>query len=222
MSALWKFLISSLVLCHALGHASDKAARVSVVSPSIHKQVAVQSWKSLRDQQVVKQDLDYSCGAASIATVLNEFYGQNRTEQEILEAMNKEDGMSSFADMQKVVAEYGFKAQGFAASWEQLVKLKVPVIIYLQHRKDDHFSVLRGIDGDSVWLADPSLGNRTYSKYQFLKMWDTRADDDAVDLKGKLLVILPAEGGVSAEALFFTKQVRRQTANAVQVLAASR
>ena len=42
--------------------------------------LSVQSWKTLRDAHVVKQDLDYSCGAASLATLLNEFYGQSATE----------------------------------------------------------------------------------------------------------------------------------------------
>jgi peptidase C39, bacteriocin processing len=45
----------------------------------------------------------------------------------------------------------------------------MPVVVYIKVRKDDHFSVLRGISGNTVWLADPSLGNRTYSRAQFLE-----------------------------------------------------
>jgi len=30
---------------------------------------------------------------------------------------------------------------------------------------------LRGINANTVWLADPGLGNRTYGKEQFLAMW---------------------------------------------------
>ena len=32
------------------------------------------------------------------------------------------------------------------------------MVVYIKVRKDDHFSVLRGISGNMVWLADPSLG----------------------------------------------------------------
>jgi len=39
--------------------------------------VGIKSWKTLRDECVVKQDLDTSCGAAAIATLLNEYYGQS-------------------------------------------------------------------------------------------------------------------------------------------------
>lgn len=78
-------------------------------------------------------------------------------------------------------------------------------IVYLKYRKDDHFSVLRGIDKNTVWLADPSLGNRTYSKFQFLDMWDTRNDKV---LKGKILAILP-NTKIKKSVDFFTKTPKR-------------
>lgn len=177
--------------------------------------VAVKSWKALRDFRVVKQDLDYSCGAASLATLLNAHYGQAVKEGDLLAAMDKQDGRASFEDMARALAQWGFKAQGFAASWEQLVRLKMPVVVYLKHRRDDHFSVLRGISGDAVWLADPSLGNRTYSRTQFLEMWQTRGDKVDAELAGKFLAVLPDGNGAQASADFFHKTVRRQSANAL-------
>lgn len=109
-----------------------------------------------------------------LATLLNAHYGQNITEEALLEAMNKQDGRASFDDMAQALPQFGFKSQGFAASWEQLQQLRIPVLVYVKHRKSDHFSVLRGINQHTVWLADPSQGNRTYSKHQFLAMWETR------------------------------------------------
>ena len=178
----------------------------------------IQSWKTLRDARVVKQDLDYSCSAASLATLLNEFYGQSVTEEALLKAMDKGDLRASFEDMQKALPQFGFKAQGFAASYEQLMKLKAPVVVYMKHRKDDHFSVLRGIDENTVWLADPSLGNRTYSKAQFLDMWHTRGDKYNSELAGKFLAVLPNKEGISAGDDFFTKTPHRQSAQATQQL----
>lgn len=167
----------------------------------------------MRDARIVKQDLDYSCGAASLATILNEHYGQTVTEEEILKIMDKEDMRASFDDMARALKELGFRGVGYAASFEQLSKLKIPVIVYTKHRKDDHFSVLRGIDNNTVWLADPSLGNRTYSKYQFLQMWETRED---AELKGKILAILPINSDLQVTDDFFTNQPERQTAQALQ------
>ena len=79
------------------------------------KKPAVQSWKALRDKGIVKQDLDYSCGAASIATLLNQQYGQEVTEAQVLDLMielGQEEGMASFADMQAVLPHLGFRIPG--------------------------------------------------------------------------------------------------------------
>ena len=204
------YMIIFAVFSSCSAHASDYAY---ISSNNLKGTIPITSWKTIRDLGIVKQDLDYSCGAASLATVLNEHYGLSVTEEEILKIMDKEDMRASFDDMANALKELGFRGVGYAASFEQLTKLKIPVIVYTKHRKDDHFSVLRGINRDTVWLADPSQGNRTYSKYQFLEMWETREDSD---LKGKILAIIPLSQEVQSVNEFFTNQPRRLTAPAVQ------
>ncbi|WP_027849585.1 C39 family peptidase [Marinospirillum minutulum] len=203
-------LLSVSLLVSFSVRASDAAY---VNSYNLRGSIPINSWKTMRDTEIVKQDLDYSCGAASLATVLNEYYGLSVTEEEILKIMDKEDMRASFDDMANALKELGFRGVGYAASFEQLTKLKIPVIVYTKHRRDDHFSVLRGINSDTVWLADPSQGNRTYSRYQFLEMWETREDSE---LKGKILAIIPLDQEVQSVSDFFTSQPRRQTAQAVQ------
>ena len=195
---------------------SIKSESAVLITPTLAGRVPVKSWKTMRDERIVKQDKDYSCGAASLATLLNEQYNQKVTEEEILKAMNKEDDRASFEDMANIMPQFGFKAQGFAASWEQLTQLHIPVLVYTKNRKEDHFSVLRGIDDNTVWLADPSLGNRTFSREQFLSMWETRDDDmENAHLRGKFLAILPAQPDIQASDDFFTKTPRRQTIPAI-------
>ena len=174
--------------------------------------VAVDNWKRRRDALVVKQGLDYSCGAASLATLLNSYFQQDVTEAALLQAMNKGDGKASFDDMARALPQFGFQAHGFASSWEQLVQLKIPVIVYVKHRKNDHFAVLRGISSDAVWLADPSLGNRTYSSAQFLALWKTRLDADNNGLEGKFLAVLPIDPNAPNNPQFFSKSPRRPSA----------
>jgi len=197
----------------------SKGESALIFTPTLAGQVPIKSWKTLRDARVVKQDRDFSCGAASLATLLNEQYKQHVTEEDFLKAMSKESDRASFENMANVMPQFGFKAQGFAASWEQLTQLRMPVIVYLEHRKDEHFSVLRGISGNTAWLADPSLGNRTYSREQFLSMWETRGKGmENAHLRGKFLAILPDRPDIEASDDFFTKEPRRQTASAVQQL----
>lgn len=181
-----KFLIFSL----ALFFASNIFATVIDFNQR-QREIQIKSWKELRDDHIVKQDLDYSCGAASVATLLNQFFYQNVTEEQILKIMDKGDLKASFLDMQKALDKLGFNAQGLAVSYNTLTNLKSPVIVYIKHRKTDHFSVIRGINEQFVWLADPSLGNRILSKAQFLEVWQTRNDPL---LAGKILAVIPQQG----------------------------
>lgn len=150
-------LAAALPLCaHSFPFAEE--------NPIAYGKVKIQSWKTRRDFNIVKQDLDFSCGAASVAILLNNFYGQKLTEEKVLEKLDKEQMRASFEDMRRIMPDLGFEAKGYALSFEQLAQLKIPVIVYLKYRKDNHFSVLRGIDGNTVLLADPSLGHVSMSR----------------------------------------------------------
>ncbi|MBL4658756.1 MAG: C39 family peptidase [Alcanivoracaceae bacterium] len=146
--------------------------------------INIDSWKSMRDQGVVKQNFDFSCGSASLASVLSGFYGLKVSEKDVLDKMEK-DGAASFADLAQVAKSYGFKAGGIMLSMNQLMQLKIPVIVYLNYRGGDHFSVVRGVSSEWVWLGDPSWGNKKLRKEQFLSMWE------GTKHKGKALLILP-------------------------------
>jgi len=179
------------------------AGTAYLATATVHGGLPVKTWKALRDERVVKQDLDYSCGAASVATILREYYRQSGiTEQAILKAMNK-DVAASFHDLARVVQRHGLKGVGLALNFGQLQQLKMPAIAYLEYRGDAHFSVIRGISKQGrVWLGDPSWGNRRFSKQQFLAMWETRQGNE---LKGKILLLLPAAETMSpVDSAFFS------------------
>lgn len=146
------------------------------------------TWKDVRDNKISKQDVDYSCGASSLSTILTYFYQTPKTEQQILEDMALDDVMSSFLDLAKVSEKYGFVARGMTMDYQTLSKVKIPVIVYVNHKRSDHFSVVRAIDESNVYLSDSSWGNRTLSKKQFEKLWLTTNHNTS----GKVLLILPS------------------------------
>ncbi len=145
------------------------------------------TFKDRRDANITKQDMDYSCGASSLSTILTYFYNQPTTEAQILEDMTLDDVMSSFLDLAQVSEKYGFVGRGLTMDYETLAKIKIPAIVYLNHKRSDHFSVVRAIDSTHVYLADSSMGNRILTKKQFEKMWLTVSDSN----QGKVLLILP-------------------------------
>jgi len=194
----------------------SQAGEIFVSTPSLKGHIPIKTWKDLRDERVVKQDLDYSCGAASVATIMNGFYGMEVTEGELLKAM-EEDGAASFQDLAEVVRSHGLKGVGVALNFEQLRQLEVPAIAYLKYRDDDHFSVVRGVDADgSVTLGDPSWGNRRFTKHQFLNMWETRPEEE---LKGKMLLLLPDGIDVSLiDRSFFGSSTASTLSNEMLIL----
>ena len=48
--------------------------------------LALTSWVEQRDQGVVKQQRDYSCGAAAVATLLTYHWGREVSESDVLNA----------------------------------------------------------------------------------------------------------------------------------------
>lgn len=136
----------------------------------------------LRDLHVVKQQLDYSCGAAAMATIMKNYFGEKTSEKEILDllkihlknftkeeiAKKKKNGFS-LLDLKSVANRKGYQAAGFRLTFEQLRQLAAPVIVFVKPLGYHHFAVLRGIEGDRVFLADPSRGNLRMSDTRFLE-----------------------------------------------------
>jgi predicted double-glycine peptidase len=182
-----KYLISYGLLITTLfpmvSHSQITSRESNILSTPI-------TWQAIQKKNVVKQNVDYSCGSASLATILTYFYDQPTTEAQVIKdlALNKQ--MASFQDLANVSQKYGFIGRGIATNYDSLKKIKIPAIVYLNHNRTDHFSVLRAIDDTHVYLADPSWGNRTLTRKQFEKIWNTRND---AQYQGKVLLILPTD-----------------------------
>jgi len=156
--------------------------------------IKLTSWEALRDEGVVKQERDASCGAAALATVLL-MYGTKASEGEILKEAEK-DGWLSFENMRKSAVKRGYRAEGYAGGIELLRQLKYPVIVFLRPEKGaEHFSVLYKMDNHKVYLADPFLGKVTMEIPRFEKVWHTRLEET----EGSFLLVLPKKG---KESLF--------------------
>jgi len=189
----FKFIViflSNLVIMPA-SQASESHIHLSYQTATGN--LPIRTWKELRDSRIEKQDEDFSCGSASVATILRFFYGKEVYEKDILDEVVRigKDGTASFSDLEQAVKKFGFKAVGLALSFEKLKSLKIPAIVYLRYRDKDHFSVIRGVRKEGlVWLGDPSWGNRRFSESQFRAMWETREE---AALKGKILLLIPED-----------------------------
>lgn len=177
-------------------------AKVHVINTHENIAIPVQSWIEIKNEQLSRQNYDYSCGSASLSTILTYFYKQNVSEKEILDAVMKMKGLTknstfeaykkanglSFLDLSVFAFSKGFRALGLALDIEALKKLKIPVILYVKIRDNEHFTVLKGIDDAYAYLADPSFGNTKVKLSKFKEMFYQRAD---LKYPGKVLAIFP-------------------------------
>ena len=179
--------------CGACHRSTSEHQLAALTNPNIYNQYAdyavntkFMTWKDQRDEGIVKQQFDYTCGAASVATILTYFYNHPIAEADVLTKLEDEE-LYSFDDLSQVVATLGFKAIGLSLSFSDLKKLKIPTVAHLHYRGQDHFTVIRGINDDgTVRLADSAFGNRRMREAEFKKYWEQ-------DAGGSVLVVIPQD-----------------------------
>jgi uncharacterized protein len=179
---VWRWLTYGLILqmlVMGIGLAEEGAEEIR--RDTVRPPPPRHTLKQLRDQYVVKQQLDYSCGAAALATLMIYYFGDETSERNILDVLvagltpdelkGKQKSGFTLLDLRRVAQTKGYQAAGFKLTSEQLKQLTTPVIVFVQPFGYKHFAVLRGIDRGRVFLADPSRGNLRMSMGRFLSEW---------------------------------------------------
>lgn len=128
---------------------------------------------------VVRQQYDYSCGSAALATLLRYHYDLPVDERVTFLGMWAEGDREtirklgfSLLDMKRYLAERGLSADGYKVSLAQIAAAQTPGIVLLDIEGYKHFVVVKAIDGNSVLLGDPSLGLRRISTRAFERAWN--------------------------------------------------
>lgn len=172
-------LVSALlsISCTTLAANINMTGIVSGVGGASKKVISLAERKFIGIEQ---QQTDFSCGAASVATILKYSYNMPTKEKWVM------DGMLAMSDPE-LVAQYGFsmldmknyvemlgmQAKGFKVAGEDIDQLKIPSIVLLNLKGFHHFVVLKKVDSKGrVYLADPALGNKIVEMDEFLDGWN--------------------------------------------------
>ncbi len=167
----------------------SEPAVVPLALPGGRVTKTVRSFKELRQQGVVLQALDYSCGAAALSTVMT-FYLNKPVKEDavvgtiLVSGQTPQEGIRKYfrrrgftlLDLKRAATAEGFRGVGYRGmTLEDLVetieKERVPVLVPINPLGYYHFVVVRGLQGDRVFLADPALGNRTMRTTVFESFW---------------------------------------------------
>lgn len=169
-----------LVLAGMLLAAQAVAAELPNVGGASYS-VRVTSLKEARFQTTVRQQYDFSCGSAAVATLLSYHYNYPVTEQQAFremflhgdQARIRQQGFS-LLDIKRFLAAHGFMADGFQQPLEKLAQARFPAIVLVMEKGYRHFVVIKGLDGQRVLVGDPSGGTRAMARSSFDAMWQNR------------------------------------------------
>jgi uncharacterized protein len=130
--------------------------------------VKVKSYQEKVFGDVQRQQYDFSCGSAAVASLLTYHYGLETSENTVFEYMFKygdkekiEQQGFSMLDMKKYLEAQGLTANGYKLPLMKLKKLGVPGITIVNFDGYMHFVVIKGMNSSQVILGDPSRGTLT-------------------------------------------------------------
>ena len=141
----------------------------------------VTSLKGARFRTTVRQQFDFSCGSAALATLLTHHYGHQVSEQAVFEAMYAKGDRQkiqregfSLLDMKRYLSDQGYQADGFELPLDKLVESGLPAIVLIAEKNYHHFVVVKGMRHGRVLIGDPSTGARALSRDTFESVWVNR------------------------------------------------
>jgi hypothetical protein len=158
--------------------AAAATALAASLAPAAQGRV-VRSMLEIRDEQVVRQQWDLSCGAAAIATLLTYQLNDPVSEREVALAMLRHTTPTlvrqrlgfSLLDLKAYAATHGFAVAAYQGMTLDDLDPLAPAITPIRWRGFSHFVVYRGRQDGRVLIADPAFGNRTLSEEAFNAVW---------------------------------------------------
>ena len=146
----------------------------------ISETAIVEPFSEMKYRNIVRQAYDYSCGSAALTTVLQYYLGRNFQERQVMEGLlhyGESDRIVdrrgfSMLDMKRLVTALGFPAGGFKAELKDLIELDHPAIVPIHYSGFKHFVVVKTVKDGRVFIADPSMGNISFTLSTFEDKWD--------------------------------------------------
>jgi predicted double-glycine peptidase len=134
----------------------------------------VRSLKERKFAATARQQYDFSCGSAALATLLSFHYEDPVGEAEVFEAMYargdrekiRREGFS-LLDMKEYLESRGYRADGYRVPVARLAAVGVPAISLVNERGYKHFVVVKGVRSDGVLVGDPFRGTRVLSRREY-------------------------------------------------------
>jgi len=143
--------------------------------------VPMTTFLELRFKTVYKQQYDFSCGSAALASLLTFHYDDPVTEQSVFVDMYQKGDQKkiqklgfSLLDIKLYLERRGYRADGFKINLDQLVTANAPAMTIINKNGYMHFVIIKGLDERDVLVGDPAVGVKAIPRDEFEDMWQNR------------------------------------------------
>ncbi len=143
--------------------------------------VPVTSLKEIKFRSTTRQQFDFSCGSAAVATLLTYHFNTPVTEKDVFDYMYAKGDKArihkqgfSLLDMKNYLGSKGYVADGFQQPLDKLLEAKLPAIVLITDRGYNHFVVIKGAEDGRILLGDPSAGTRSVTRERFMELWTNK------------------------------------------------
>ena len=159
--------------------ADDNRLQLTTHDGGIALQAAPRTMVELRYDTVIRQQYDFSCGSAALATLLTFHYGKSKGESDVFQGMWRDGDQEaierlgfSLLDMKRYLAAQNINANGYKVDLDQVKNAKTPGIALIAPDGYRHFVVVKGVEDGFVLVGDPSLGLRRMDRKDFEETWN--------------------------------------------------
>jgi predicted double-glycine peptidase len=143
--------------------------------------VPVTTFAERRFKTIYKQQYDFSCGSAALASLLTYHYDDTVDEQSVFTDMYQNGDQQkiqkqgfSLLDIKQYLERRGYRSDGFKINLDQLVNANVPALTIINNNGYLHFIIIKGVNNEEVLVGDPALGVKAMPRDEFEAMWERR------------------------------------------------
>lgn len=170
-----------LILIPGVGFEEAGAIDLNGIAGGGNYYVVGKSYAERRFSTVYRQQFDFSCGSAALASLLTFHYDDQVTEQAVFIDMFQHGNQPkiqkegfSMLDMKMYLERRGYRSDGFKINLDQLLLSGSPAITIINDNGYLHFVIIKGVTEERVLVGDPAVGVKIVGREHFEKMWDNR------------------------------------------------
>lgn len=173
-------LLIALSLTGCAAQIEDSRTQLAMPgAPGGFYNVGLSSMQDTRFAGIIRQQYDFSCGSAALATLLRHHYGYDVREEKAFRGMWAAGDRAqirrvgfSLLDMKRWLASRGLNADGYQVSLDQIAQTGIPGVALISIKNYRHFVVVKGVSDTEVLLGDPSAGLTVMDRAEFQRVWN--------------------------------------------------